>query len=168
MFDLEGLRSLHGSNWKCLSQGLCMPNINALLLKFQKWARLKFVWQTEGRMSLMSPASLKPVFRRMHCCQQKQSMTDWQTDGHTPDGYIMGLTVLNFILGYNLFISELYEVDLGQTDNGQSDSYVSPCFAIYVKSPSLGRETPSFWPHLPPRRGNLNLFGPHLLSIIFP
>ena len=52
-FDLEEgqrSRSRHGITWKGLSQGLCMPNINALSLILQKiWARLKFLWQTDGR-----------------------------------------------------------------------------------------------------------------------
>ena len=52
-FDLEvgqRSRSRHGAIWKGLSQGSCMPNINALSLILQKiWARLKFLWRTEGR-----------------------------------------------------------------------------------------------------------------------
>ena len=52
-------RSSHGTNRKGLSQEWCMPNINALSLILQKiWARLKFVWQTDGQMDewdLMSP-----------------------------------------------------------------------------------------------------------------
>ena len=57
-------RSLHGINRKGLSQGSCMPNINALSLILQKiWARLKFLWQrdwqtdgqTDGRMSFNIP-----------------------------------------------------------------------------------------------------------------
>ena len=51
-FDLEEgqrSRSRHGVTWKGLSQGSCMPNINALPLILQKiWARLKFLWQTDG------------------------------------------------------------------------------------------------------------------------
>ena len=51
-FDLEvgqRSRSPHGINRKVLSQGSCMPNINALSLILQKiWARLKFLWQTDG------------------------------------------------------------------------------------------------------------------------
>ena len=51
-FDLEKgrrSRSQNGANWKGLSQGTCMPNINALSLILQKiWARLKFLWQTDG------------------------------------------------------------------------------------------------------------------------
>ena len=62
-FDLEvGQRSRlqHGVNWKGLSQGSCMPNINALSLILQKiWARLKFLWQTDRqrdrRMSFNVP-----------------------------------------------------------------------------------------------------------------
>ena len=50
-FDLEvgqKSRSRHGMNRKGLSQGSCMPNINALSLILQKiWARLKFLWQTD-------------------------------------------------------------------------------------------------------------------------
>ena len=43
-------RSRHGVNWKGLSQWSCMPNINALSLILQKiWARLTFLWRTEGR-----------------------------------------------------------------------------------------------------------------------
>ena len=55
-FDLEVdqrsmSRSSHGINRKGLSQGSCMPNINALSLILQKiWARLKFLWQTDGRI----------------------------------------------------------------------------------------------------------------------
>ena len=41
-------RSRHGANWKGLSQGSCMPNINAVSLILQKiWARLNILWQTE-------------------------------------------------------------------------------------------------------------------------
>ena len=41
-------RSLLGANWKGLSQGSCMPNVNALSLILQKiWARLKFLWWTD-------------------------------------------------------------------------------------------------------------------------
>ena len=48
-FDLEiGPRSWYGANWKGLSQGSCMPNINALSLILQKiWARLKFLGRTD-------------------------------------------------------------------------------------------------------------------------
>ena len=43
-------RSPHGTNGKDLSQGSCMPNINALSLILQKiWPRLKFLWQTDGQ-----------------------------------------------------------------------------------------------------------------------
>ena len=43
-------RSPHSTNAKDLSQGSCMPNINVLSLILQKiWARLKFLWQTDGR-----------------------------------------------------------------------------------------------------------------------
>ena len=43
-------RSQHGANWKGLSQGSCMPNINALPLILKNiWARLKFLWQTDGQ-----------------------------------------------------------------------------------------------------------------------
>ena len=61
-FDLEcgkrsKSRSSHGTNKKDLTQGSCMPNINALSLILQKiWARLKFLWQrwmdrqTDGQM----------------------------------------------------------------------------------------------------------------------
>ena len=57
-------RSLHSANWKGLSQGRCMPNINALSLILQKiWARLKFCdRQTVGRTNkwvLMSPTFAK-------------------------------------------------------------------------------------------------------------
>ena len=52
-FDLEvgqRSRSPHGTNGKDLSQGSCMPNINALSSILQKlWARLKFLWQTDGQ-----------------------------------------------------------------------------------------------------------------------
>ena len=52
-FDLEVCqrsRSRHGANWKGLSQGSCMTNINALSFRLQKiLARLKFLWQTEGQ-----------------------------------------------------------------------------------------------------------------------
>ena len=52
-FDLEvsqRSRSRHCANWKGLSQGSCMPNINAISLILQKiWARFKFLWQTKGR-----------------------------------------------------------------------------------------------------------------------
>ena len=71
-FDLEkGQRSRrrprHGANWKGLSQWPCKSNINALSLILQKiWARLKFLWQTEGwrdgqtdEWVLMSPAFAK-------------------------------------------------------------------------------------------------------------
>ena len=67
-FDLEeGQRSRSmsrdGVTWKGLSQGSCMLNINTLSLILQKiWARLKFLWQTDGRRDgqtdewdLMSP-----------------------------------------------------------------------------------------------------------------
>ena len=65
-YDLEKgqrSRSWHRAYWKGLSQGSCIPNINALSLILQKiWARLKFLWQTEGRMSFnvgLSPLSVK-------------------------------------------------------------------------------------------------------------
>ena len=53
-------RSQHGANWKGWSQGSCMPNISVLSLILQKiWARLKFLWQTDGltdrRMSFNVP-----------------------------------------------------------------------------------------------------------------
>ena len=54
-FDLkEGQRSRsksqHGVTWKGLSQGSCMPNINALSLIIQKiWVRLKFLCSTDGQ-----------------------------------------------------------------------------------------------------------------------
>ena len=47
------------------------------------------------------------------------------------------------------------------------------CYHIHVKSPSLGGRLPLFDPisllniHLPPRIGNLPLFEPHFLPIIF-
>ena len=54
--QMWGSRSLHGANWKDLSQGPCMPSINALSLILQKiWSRLKFLWQTDGRMSFNVP-----------------------------------------------------------------------------------------------------------------
>ena len=60
-------RSLHGINRKGLSQGSCMPNINALSLILQKiWARLKFLWQRDWQTDrltdewvLISPAFAK-------------------------------------------------------------------------------------------------------------
>ena len=60
-------RSLHGANWKGLSQGSCIPNINALSLILQKiWARLMFLWrkdrQRDGQTNewvLMSPTFAK-------------------------------------------------------------------------------------------------------------
>ena len=67
-FDLEvgqmsRWRSWYGAHWKGMSQGSCMPNINALSSILQKiWARLKFFLtdrQMDGRMSLMSPAFVK-------------------------------------------------------------------------------------------------------------
>ena len=70
-FDLEKgqrSRSQHGAIWKGLSQGSCMPNINALPLILKKiWARLKFFVtdrrtekRTDGRMSFnVPPLSLK-------------------------------------------------------------------------------------------------------------
>ena len=67
-FDLEigqrsRSRSQYGTNRKGLSQWSFIPNINAVSLKLQKiWARLKFLWQTEGQTNrqtdewdLMSP-----------------------------------------------------------------------------------------------------------------
>ena len=46
----QSSRSPHGTNRKGLSQWSCMPSINALSLILQKiWARLKFLWRTEGR-----------------------------------------------------------------------------------------------------------------------
>ena len=63
-FDLEigqrsRSRSAHGTNRQGLSQWSCMPSINALSLILQKiWARLKFLWRTEGQTDewdLMSP-----------------------------------------------------------------------------------------------------------------
>ena len=45
----KNMACMHGTNRKGLSQGSCMPNINALSLILQKiWARLKFLWQTDG------------------------------------------------------------------------------------------------------------------------
>ena len=50
-FDLEKgqrSRSQHGVNWKGLSQGSCMLNINALSVIFRKiWAKLNFLWQID-------------------------------------------------------------------------------------------------------------------------
>ena len=53
-------RSQYGTNRKGLSQWSFIPNINAVSLKLQQiWARLKFLWQTEGqtdrRMSFNVP-----------------------------------------------------------------------------------------------------------------
>ena len=57
-------RTPHGTNRKGLSQWLCMPNINALSLILQKiWARLKFLWQTEGQMSFNVP----------HFCKRRET-----------------------------------------------------------------------------------------------
>ena len=57
-FDLEvgeRSKSTHGTNQKGLSQGSCMPNINGLSLILQKiWVRLKFLWQTDGQMSVVA------------------------------------------------------------------------------------------------------------------
>ena len=49
-------RSRHGVTWNGLSQGPCMPNINALSLILQKiWVRLKILWQTDERMRFNVP-----------------------------------------------------------------------------------------------------------------
>ena len=67
-FDLECQRPRprHGSNLKGLSEGSCIPNINALSLILQKISvRLKFLWQTggqtDGRMSCNIPRFHKSV-----------------------------------------------------------------------------------------------------------
>ena len=105
-FDLEvgqRSRSPHGTNRKGLSQGSCMPNINVLSLIPQKiWARLKFLWQTDGRTDrqtdewdLMSPAFEKggvnvPRFRERRGTKMwlQDRHTDRRTDRQMPDKVI--------------------------------------------------------------------------------
>ena len=100
-FDLkkgQRSRSRHGANWKGLSQGPCMPNTNALSLILQKiWARLKFLWQTDGRTDrgmdgqtdewvLMSPAFPLPSFIKIHQAVLENLLKMWKfTDGRTTD-----------------------------------------------------------------------------------
>ena len=59
IFDLrigKRSRSPYGTNRNDLSQGSCMPNINALSFILQKiWARFKILWQTDGQMSFNFP-----------------------------------------------------------------------------------------------------------------
>ena len=100
-FDLEvGQRSRprHGVNWKGLTQGPCMSNINTLSLILQKiWTRLKFLWQadartegqTDGRMSFNAP-------------RFRERRTEGQTDGR------MSFNVPRFRERWGI-ISQMYE-----------------------------------------------------------
>ena len=71
--DLEigqSSRSPYGTNRKGMSQWSCMPSINALSLILQKiWARLKFLWQTDGRTDRQMSFNV-PRFRErlLGCC----------------------------------------------------------------------------------------------------
>ena len=94
-------RSLHGANWKGMSQGPCMPNINAPSLRLQKiWARLKFLWQTNGRTDrgtdgqtdewvLMSPAFAK-AWGQLQINAWAGSHTHWKSNSNTKPAGLRG------------------------------------------------------------------------------
>ena len=66
-FDPEvGQRSRHGANWKGLSKGLCMPNINALLSILQKIR------------TRLSTCKVDPTLQQIWSwCRSKVKVTTW-------------------------------------------------------------------------------------------
>ena len=100
----KGQRSQHGANWKGLSQGSCIPNINALSLILQKiWARLKFLWQREGRTNkwvLMSPAFAKAcgTIKRLQCISHHTYMSSSQSCAYMASCSRLSFSISSFIL----------------------------------------------------------------------
>ena len=87
-------------NRRGFSQGSCIPNIHALSFIPQKiWARLKFLWQTDGRMSFneLSRKAEEKILRSTEnsgsiprkdseecmCRLRNIAIRVWQTDGQT-------------------------------------------------------------------------------------
>ena len=86
-------RSLHSANWKGLSQGWCLPNINALSLILQKiWARLKFLRQTDWRTNRQMSFNV-PHFRERRGTTEQP--TSYATAGVRSDALIW-LKIIRF------------------------------------------------------------------------